>query len=99
MAYSPIIILYAPHYASPKLATFVAECIESEVQLICVVGADCERVHDVIDDFIVGDGSSTKGFDLVTTWHADETIAEVRDFAKQYAIDNVLPGAIQELEL
>jgi len=99
MAYLPIIILNAPPHNSVKLAAFVSECVRSQVRLVCVVGPDCERVHDVIDELIVGDGSSTDGYDLITTWHTDETIAQVRKFSEQFASANAIPCAIQEITL
>ena len=99
MTYSPIIILSAPPHTSPKLATFVAECVRSQVRLICVIGPNCERVHDVIDELMVGDGSSSKGHNLMTTWHTSETIAQVRKFAEQYASGNAMPNEVQEVTL
>ncbi|WP_449240162.1 DUF7684 family protein [Devosia neptuniae] len=99
MTYSPIILLHAPLHTSPKLANFVADCISSNVRLICVLGPDCERVHDVIDEIIVGDGSGAEGQDITTTWHTDETVAEVREFARQFAAGSRFPNAVQEITL
>ena len=99
MTYSPIVILHAPPYTSHKLAAFVAECGSRDVRLICVVGPDCERVHDVINELIVADGSSSNGHNLMTTWHTNETIAQVKKFAEQYASGNAMPNDVQEITL
>lgn len=47
----------------------------------CCWGENCEKVHDVVDDVVVGDGSSdSASANIMTTWHSNEEIAEVTDF-------------------
>lgn len=47
----------------------------------CCSGPDSERVHDIIDEVIVGDGSSNVAWlDVMTTWHSKETLNETMDF-------------------
>jgi len=46
----------------------------------CCWGSDCERVHDVIDEIVVGDGTrNVARLEIMTTWH-EEPIAEAVDF-------------------
>ena len=77
----------------------MAQCIKDGVRLVCVVGPECERVHDVIDELIVGDGSTQAGYEIVTTWHAGESIAKVKEFAELYATANAIPNVVQEVLL
>lgn len=86
MHYAQKIVLYAPPWCSPKLEAFVEKCIRDKVVLVCVVGNDCVRVEDVIDELVVGDGSDASRF-LNTTSHPDESIAEVRAFAEAWTLD------------
>jgi hypothetical protein len=51
--------------------------------LVAVWGPDCEQTHDLIDEMVVADGSDPDRF-LMTSWHADETLDDAREFAAQY---------------
>jgi hypothetical protein len=62
MQYAQKIILHAPSWHSPKLEAFVEKCIQDKVVLVCVMGDDCTRVEDVIDEIVVGDGSDPSRF-------------------------------------
>lgn len=43
---------------------------------LCAWGPDCERVHDIFDEVIVGDGSQTPDDDAIvmTSWHAAQSL-------------------------
>jgi hypothetical protein len=94
MKYAQRIILHAPAWNSPKLESFVDKCIEDKVVLVCVVGADCTRVEDVIDELVVGDGSDSSRF-LNTTSHPRESVAEVQAFAEAWTVDVDLTSPVQ----
>jgi hypothetical protein len=98
MKFAQKIILHAPPWHSPKLEAFVEKCIQEKVVLVCVIGDDCARVEDVIDEIVVGDGADPSRF-LITTSHPHEPIAEVRMFAEAWAsdVDPTLP--VQEVAL
>jgi hypothetical protein len=99
MTYAPRIILHAPPWDSTVLADFVEDCIRGGVVLICVIGEDCERVEDVIDQFVIGDGSDDTRF-ILTSSHEGETLEAVRAFARMCCADDVAPGSpIQEVTL
>ncbi len=98
MAYAQRIILHAPPRDSPALPEFVEACIRDKVVLVCIVGEDCQKVEDVIDELIVGDGSDPDRF-LVTTSHADESLDEVRAFAEDWRLDVDLGAGVQEVKL
>lgn len=95
---APKVILHAPPWDSPLLESFVARCITNGVRLICVLGPDCERVHDVIDEIIIGDGTGEGGYGMLTTWHTGESIEDVRKFARTVVSDNGADG-IEEVRL
>lgn len=98
MPYSPRIILHAPPWNSPGLDRFVEDCIRDQVVLVCVIGTDCQRVEDVIDELVVNDGSDPSRF-LNTTSHDDEPIDDVRKFAASWTLDVDPNSPIQEVDL
>lgn len=79
LPYTKRLILHAPPWDAPSLETFVEDCLRDSVILIAVVGPDCGRVENVIDELVVGDGSDDKR-SVTTTSHPDETLDEVKDF-------------------
>jgi hypothetical protein len=98
MQYAQKIILHAPPWDSPKLEAFVEKCIQDKVVLVCVIGNDCARVEDVIDELVVGDGSDPNRF-LNTTSHPGESIAKVREFAEAWTLDVDPTSLVQEVRL
>lgn len=49
---------------------------------VCAWGPNCERVHDIIDEEHVGPNPSPEVSGVVmTTWHANESLAEAIRFA------------------
>jgi hypothetical protein len=57
--------------------------IDSGLAYLCTWGKDCERVHDIFDETVVG----REVFDkeaippIITTWHADQSLEEALWFA------------------
>ena len=99
MPYARKVILHAPPWNSPLLGDFVEACLRDKVGLVCVIGDDCERVHDVIDELVVGDGSMERGDGPLTTWHTNETFAEVWSFALSLKLDDDPSSLVQEVRL
>lgn len=83
MSYAPKIVLQLPMAAPEALPSFVEACLRDSVQLIAVVGPDCENVHDLIDDLIISDGSDNSRY-IATSWHTDEPLDEVLEFAHHW---------------
>jgi hypothetical protein len=47
----------------------------------CCRGAGCERVHDVIDEVLAGDGSTNVTWlDVMTAWHDKDPVVAAIDF-------------------
>jgi hypothetical protein len=99
MPYARKLILHAPPWDSPLLEGFVETCLRDDVDLVCVVGDDCERVHDVIDEIVVGDGSADRLGGPTTTWHANETLADVRAFAEAWKVEGDEQAKVVEVTL
>lgn len=93
------IVLIAPPWKSTRLPVFVEECLESGVALICVTGDDCERVHDVIDELLVGDGSRDPARFPATSWHTGEARDTVMRFAQDYVVDGDPNATVEEISL
>lgn len=98
MSYAPRIVLHAPPWDSVELADFVEDCIRYDVVLVCVVGPDCRRVEEVIDELVVGFGDDPSRF-INTTSHPDEPLEEVLAFAQSYDLDVDPTSPVQELRL
>lgn len=72
--------------------------IEKKILLFCTVGKDCELWHDVMDEYFVGFGEE-RDFFMITTWHTNETLNEVIQFAKNYDIEGIDNEKIQIIEV
>ena len=63
----------------------VEDFIRDGVMFVGVVGEDCSRVEDIIDELVVGDG--TRDYDLLTSSHPNETVDEVVQFAQGLGLE------------
>jgi len=96
MAYEKKVVLNCPSGYKPALDQMVEEFLKDGVALVAVVGKDCAKVEDIVDELIVGDGSNPHRF-IVTTSHPGETIDDVIQFAESFATDP--RGKVQTVEL
>ena len=80
MSYDKKIVLHCPNGYSSRLDVMVEDFIRDGVMFVGVVGEDCSRVEDIIDELVVADG--TRDYDLLTSSHPNETVDEVVQFAK-----------------
>lgn len=74
------IILHSQNRYETKHDEILQKLINEKILLFCTVGKDCELLHDIMDELIVGNGTTELDFDLITTWHPDETIEEVIEY-------------------
>jgi hypothetical protein len=64
-----------------ELLAFCSRLIDLGCAYYCAWGPDCERVHDIMDELVVGDNPPETYIGcLMTTWHAKESLAETVDF-------------------
>lgn len=87
--YSTVLIVWdARGVSAGGISRFARDLIDAGVVYFCTWGPDCERVHDLIDEAWVGDGSTpASDSTLMTTWHND-SLAE----ALWFSIYNALPN-------
>jgi hypothetical protein len=71
------------------IAGFAEKLLTLGCVYFCCRGADCERVHDVIDQVLVGDGSTNVTWlDVMTTWHDKDSL----DDAVAFFLDSACPA-------
>ncbi len=82
MTYAPKIVLQLPISNPDLLEPFVEACIRDGVVLIAIVGEGASKMDDVIDELVVRDGSDDSRF-IITTFHTDETVEQIMEFARR----------------
>ena len=83
MTYVPKIVLQLPISNPDLLEPFVETCIRDGVVLIAIIGEGASKMDDTIDELVVGDGSDPSRF-IVTSFHTNETVEEVMEFARSW---------------
>ncbi|MGD9851213.1 MAG: hypothetical protein AB7T38_08090 [Nitrospirales bacterium] len=96
MAYEKKVALKCPNGYKPALDQIVEDFLKDEVWLVAVIGKDCTKVEDIIDELIVRDGSNQGRF-IVTTSHLDKLFQEVIEFAESFVTNP--DGNVQIVEL
>lgn len=72
MSYPKKIVLHCRSGCAPRLDTLVEE-------FVGVVGDDCAKVEEIIDELVVGDGN--RDYHLLTSSHPNESVADAVRFA------------------
>lgn len=62
----------------------VAQFIKDEVVFIGVVGKDCSRIEDIVDEIVVGEGFNNSHF-ILTSSHEGKSLEEAIEFAESLA--------------
>jgi len=86
MMHAPKIVLQLPVTNLDLLEPFVERCLRDGVDLIAIVGEGASKMDDLIDEIVVGDGSDESRF-VVTSFHENETVEEVLEFARNWKKD------------
>jgi hypothetical protein len=92
------IVLQSPLSNPSNLPRFVEACLRDGVELIAVVGPECEALEDEIDCLIVGNGSDDTRF-IMTSSHADETLEDAIAFARDWRLRDGSYGEAQVVSL
>ena len=58
-----------------RITKLASKLLKAGAIYICAWGPDCERVHDIFDEEIVGSDPSPDDPFIMTTWHSRETLA------------------------
>jgi len=80
MGYSKKIVLNCPRGYQKELDCLVEDFISDGVIFVGVVGEDCSRIEDIIDELVVGDGMHEER-SILTSSHAGESVEEALEFA------------------
>jgi hypothetical protein len=78
------------------LDALVEQFLADGVAFVGVVGDDCSRVEDIVDELVVSDGSDERRF-ILTSSHPGQTVDEALEFARSLSEDYA--GEIQLVEL
>jgi hypothetical protein len=78
--YAKKIVLHTPKGNSAALDTLVARFIKDGVTFVGVVGKDCSKIEDIIDELCVGDASNP--YFILTSSHPEETLEQAIAFAR-----------------
>jgi predicted aldo/keto reductase-like oxidoreductase len=74
------VVLSCPTGSTGGIEELVEDFISQGVTFVAVVGEDCARIEDIIDEIVVGDG--TRDRFILTSSHPNETVADAVRFAK-----------------
>lgn len=96
MPYQRKIVLHCPKGYQDRLDGMVEDFIKDGVIFVAVVGEDCSRVEDIIDEIVVGDGD--RDYDLLTSSHPGESVEDALAFARSLRLE-FAGDDIQVLEL
>lgn len=96
MPYLRKIVLHCPRGYRKELDSMVEQFLTDGVAFVGVVGEDCSRVEDIIDELVVGDGTD-EGRYILTSSHAGETIDDALEFARSLLLEYA--GEVQLVEL
>lgn len=81
MPFAQKIVLHCPFGYRTELDALVEQFLADGVRFVGVVGAECARVEDIIDELVVGDGRDAARF-ILTSSHPDDSVDEVVAFAR-----------------
>ena len=85
MPYAKKIVLYCPTGYEMRLDALVEDFIRDGVIFVAVVGKDCAKVEEIIDELVVGNGD--RDYDLLTSSHPDESVEDAVQFAKSLTLE------------
>lgn len=78
----------------PEMDALIERFIRDGVKFVGVVGGDCEKIEDIIDEMVVGDGSK-ENF-ILTSSHPGESLEEAIKFARSLSAEYA--GEVQVVE-
>lgn len=96
MPYGRKIVLHCPKGYLSRLDAMVDEFLKDGVIFVGVVGQDCAKVEDIIDELVVGDGSRHDRF-ILTTSHPGQTIDQAAEYARSLSLEYA--GEVQIVDL
>lgn len=94
MSYETKIVLHSKSGYWPEIDALIESFIRDGVKFVGVVGKDCEKIEDTIDEIVVGNGNN-ENF-ILTSSHPGESLEEAIEFARSLSLEYV--GEVQVVE-
>src|SRR5256885_1794719 len=66
--------------SADEIGRIAEKVLNQRLRSLCAWAPDCERVHDISDKMYVGDEPEPYKFEMMTTWHDDESFGEALHF-------------------
>jgi hypothetical protein len=90
------IVLHCPRGYQPRVDSLVLEFMRDGVAFVGVVGQECARIENIIDELVVGDGTH-EPYSMLISSHPDETVADAVEFAQ--TLTGEFAGAVHVIEV
>lgn len=96
MAYNRKIVLHCLEGYKPELDEMIEQFIVDGVVFIGVVGNDCDKAEDIVDELVIADGDERRPF-ILTSAHPNESLDDAIEFAN--SLSEEYSGSVQIVEL
>lgn len=96
VAYGRKVVLNCQAGFQSRLPDLVEEFIKDGVAFVGVVGKECSRIEDIIDEAVVADGRDESRF-ILTSCHEGATVEEALAFAR--SLTGEYAGEVQLVDL
>jgi len=96
MPYLKKVVLVCSTGYVPAIDALVEDFMRDQVTFVGVVGQDCCKVEDIIDEIVVGDGTR-EPYSMLTSSHPGKSVAEAVEFAE--SLTDEFAGNAQVIEV
>jgi hypothetical protein len=86
VTYARKVVLHCPNGYQAQLDAMVEDFLRAGVLYVGVVGMDCVRVEDIIDELVVGNGSAKPRF-MLTASHPGGSVSDAIALAKSLTVE------------
>jgi len=94
--YLPKVVLHCTSGVPKGLGTLVETFIADGVKYVGVVGKEAALTEDIIDEYVVGDGSDDTRY-ILTASHENDTLEYALEFAR--SLTGEFEGEVQLVEV
>lgn len=96
MAYAKRIVLICNEGCSDELGEFVEACLRDGVGIVCASGPRARHIEEILDEYIVGDGSDRSRF--INT-SGDESLDDAMHLARHFFLEDQEDPADQPVQV
>lgn len=94
MSYESKVVLHSKSGYRPEMDALIESFIRDGVKFVGVVGDDCEKIEEIIDEMVVGAGNNDNF--ILTSSHPRESLEEAIEFARSLSLEYA--GEVQVIE-